>query len=208
MSEQLFSRSSEPDEAYSYPLLEGRDVAEFREGPPRLFLNPDPELLRRAGCRLRQKSDFSRASFVVRQTAQVPIAALHSGLPFRNTLLAGFEHPDYRPELVVGLLNSALYRALHLAARRDARQAVFPQVKIGHLRALPRPPPDDVLFQKVEELSRRMTRDGSSPDLRQKLDGLVFDSFSVPDHHRNKVIDFLAKRVPKLYSWSRGGSNP
>src|SRR6185295_19929622 len=79
VSERLFHRGNEPHASFSYPLLEGRDVAEFREGAPRLFLNPDPELLKLAGCRLKDPAEFRRASFVVRQTAAMPIAALHSG---------------------------------------------------------------------------------------------------------------------------------
>ena len=139
-TQSLLLRSADPDETHDYPLLEGRDVAEFRQGVPRLFLCADPEALRRARCRVRALADYRSVSFVIRQTAAVPIAALHGGMPFRNTLLAGFDHADYPAQLMVGLLNSALYRALHLTARRDARQAAFPQVKIGHLRALPRPP--------------------------------------------------------------------
>jgi hypothetical protein len=36
--------------------------------------------------------------------------------------------------------------------------------------------------------------------LRRELDALVFDLFAVPDHHRAKVLHFLAKRTPKLYA--------
>ena len=197
-SESLLLRSSDPDDIHDYPLLEGRDVGEFRQGQPRLFLCADPEALRRARCRVRARADYCAVSFVVRQTAAVPIAALHGGMPFRNTLLAGFDHADYPAQLLVGLLNSALYRALHLTARRDARQAAFPQVKIGHLRALPRPPHDRPQLERVSALARTATSDGMSSALRAELDHAVFDLFSVPDDHRDQVLALLAARAPKL----------
>jgi hypothetical protein len=197
-SQSLLLRSSDPDDTHDYPLLEGRDVAEFRQGMPRLFLCADPEALRRARCRVRAIAEYRSVSFVVRQTAAVPIAALHGGMPFRNTLLAGFDHAEYSAQLMVGLLNSALYRALHLTARRDARQAVFPQVKIGHLRALPRPPRDHARFERVSALARRATSDGMSPALRAELDSAVFDLFAVPEDHQNQVLGLLTARAPKL----------
>jgi hypothetical protein len=197
-SQSLLLRSTDPDDTHDYPLLEGRDVAEFRQGMPRLFLCADPEALRRARCRVRALADYRSVSFVVRQTAAVPIAALHGGMPFRNTLLAGFDHAEYSAELMVGLLNSALYRALHLTARRDARQAAFPQVKIGHLRALPRPPRDHSQFERVSALAQRATSDGMSPTLRAELDSAVFDLFAVPEDHQNQVLGLLAARAPKL----------
>ena len=142
VTQHLLRRSPNPDARYHYPLLEGRDVREFFEGEPRLFLSPDLAALAKARCRLRDREDYQRVHFVIRQTARYPIAALHQGLPFRNSLLAGFAVDGLPADLVVGLLNSSLYRALHLALRRDARQATFPQVKVGHLRALPEPPRD------------------------------------------------------------------
>ena len=125
-TQTLLFRAAAPNDTHRYPLLEGRDVGEFREGEPRLFLRADPELLRRARVRLRPESDYGRVRFVMRQTAAILIAALHRGLPFRNTLLAGFENAELPPAFVVGLLNSALYRALHLAARRGATRGKRP----------------------------------------------------------------------------------
>jgi hypothetical protein len=197
-TETLLLRSAAPDAVHDYPLLEGRDVAEFRQGEPRLYLCADPSRLREARCRVRPRGDYQRVRFVVRQTAAVTIAALHRGLPFRNTLLAGFDHEDYSPELLVGLLNSALYRALHLTAVRDARQAVFPQVKIGHLRALPRPPADRAGRERVSVLALAATREGVSPALRAELDRAVFELFAVPEDHRARVLALLAARAPKL----------
>ena len=198
VSKELFLRAPEPDRWHGYPLLEGRDVAEFAEGPPRLFLKLDADVLRAARCRVRAREDYEAVRFVVRQTASYPIAACHSGLPFRNTLLAGFEEDGLDSALMVGLLNSALYRALHLAQTRDARQAAFPQVKIKHLRALPLPPRDPASRAAVRAVSDRATREGMLPELRGVLDEAVFDLFAVPADHRRRVLGFLAVRAPKL----------
>jgi hypothetical protein len=198
VSERLLRRADAPDAVHTYPLLEGRVVSEFLVGRPALFLRPDAELLKRERCRLRPLEDYRRARFVVRQTAKIPIAALHaSGLPFRNTLLAGFFSEQWPPDFLVGLLNSSLYRAFHVARQRDARQAAFPQVKIGHLRALPRPPvaADQV---RVRELVARATQVGSSLELRRSLDEAVFDLFGLQAADRESICAFVRERVPEL----------
>ncbi len=197
-SRELMLRAPAPDRRHRYPLLEGRNVSEFSEGEPRLYLCAEPDELARARCRVRRREDYLDVRFVVRQTADVPIAAMHSGLPFRNSLLAGLEVDGLGAELVVALLNSALYRAIHLSTRRDARQAVFPQVKLAHLRALPRPPPGAELHRRLEEITRKATRGGVSPALRRELDDTVFDLFAVPADHRREVCTFLAFRSKRL----------
>ncbi len=191
----LLLKASLPDARHVYPLLQGRDVREFTEGEPRLFLAPDREALARARCRLRDRDDYGRVRFVIRQTARYPIAALHRGLPFRNSLLAGFELEGLPPALMVGLLNSSLYRALHLAARRDARQAVFPQVKIAHLRALPRPPADSALHAQIADLTTELTRLGVETARLERLDAAVFRLFSVSSSAATEVMQFLRARA-------------
>lgn len=185
-----------PDDQHTYPLLEGRDIDEFRVGQPRKFLDPDERRLQAAKCRVRPVSDYQRVKFVVRQTATHPIAALHSGLPFRNSLLAGFECDGLPAELLVGLLNSALYRAYHVANQRDARQAAFPQVKVNHLRALPQPPADGYLFGRIASLAKRATGNGLTPELRSQLDSDVFELFGVLAEDRRLILAFLAERLP------------
>ncbi len=194
VTQTLLRRAAAPDARYDYPLLEGRDVREFSEGEPRLFLAADPKALAAARCRVKDKNDYKRVQLVIRQTARYPIAALHRGLPFRNSLLAGFAAEGLAPALVVGLLNSSLYRALHLALRRDARQATFPQVKIAHLRALPRPPQDSRGFQLIAELTAELTRQGVESGLVARLDAAVFSLFSVESSAVEEIIAFLAAR--------------
>jgi hypothetical protein len=194
VSKQLLRRSPDPDPIHHYPLLEGRDVREFSQGEPRLFLAPDAEALAKARCRLRSRDDYQRVHFVIRQTARYPIAALHRGLPFRNSLLAGFAVDGLPADLVVGLLNSSLYRALHLALRRDARQATFPQVKIGHLRALPEPPSDPGRRAEISEISATLTRSGLELALAERLDAAVFALFALKSSAIDEILAFLAAR--------------
>jgi hypothetical protein len=200
VSKRLFLRAGAPDAKHTYPLLEGRNVQEFRQDPPRLFLHPDADVLSESRCRLRPRDEYSRARFVVRQTAAWPIAALHNGLPFRNSLLAGFADAVFSPEAVVALLNSALYRALHLAAQRDARQAAFPQVKVRHLRSMPAPDPSHSEFAVLAPMTRALTTGGVDAAGRRRLDQAVFALFDVGADDCQAVMRFLAERVPKLYA--------
>ena len=194
VTQNLLLRACEPDARHDYPLLEGRDVREFSEGEPRLFLAPDPAMLAAARCRVRDRDDYQRVRFVIRQTARYPIAALHRGLPFRNSLLAGFAVDDLPAGLVVGLLNSSLYRALHLALRRDARQAAFPQVKIAHLRALPRPPANPDRHEEIARLTAELTREGVRSDAALRLDAAVFSLFSLESSAAREILEFLSAR--------------
>ncbi len=198
VSKTLFLRAPEPDSRHEYPLLEGKNVSEFVEGPPKLFLAVDREALRQARCRVRPQNEYQNVDFVVRQTAVYPIAAEHQGFPFRNTLLAGLAVDGLTAPLVVGLLNSALYRAMHVAATRDARQAAFPQVKLKHLRALPRPPSDPAARRRIEKIATRAKQKGLGSEQRLELDDVVFDLFRVPPDHRLAVTSFLGGRVPRL----------
>ncbi|HYQ03478.1 MAG TPA: N-6 DNA methylase [Polyangiaceae bacterium] len=199
VTQNLLLRAPSPDAIHHYPLLEGRDVHEFAQREPQLFLAPDRAALSKARCRLRDSNEYRRVSFVVRQTARYPIAARHTGLPFRNSLLAGFEVEGLPPDLVVGLLNSSLYRALHLALRRDARQATFPQVKIAHLRALPEPPLDLNGRALIAGLSAELTRDGVDRARVQLLDAAVFALFSFDSQAAREVLEFLgARAAPSL----------
>jgi methylase of polypeptide subunit release factors len=196
ITQQLLFRGPTPPAEFSYALLEGRNVAEFELGTPRLFLKPDQALLARHRCRLRDAAEYRRVKLVVRQTAAITIAAAHDGTPFRNSLLAGFELPDFPFELTLGLLNSTLYRALHLAARRDARQGAFPQVKIGHLRALPAPPQGSAL-ESISAIARQATSQGLTAELRRSLDAAVFEQFAIEAAEAEEIARFVKERSPR-----------
>ncbi len=195
VTRQLLYRGATPPAEFSYALLEGRNIAEFALAAPRLFLKPDRAFLAAQRCRLRDAADYGRVKLVIRQTAAITIAAAHDGKPFRNSLLAGFELADFPFALTLGLLNSTLYRALHLAGRRDARQSAFPQVKIAHLRSLPAPP-TFVLRSRIIELSLEATRAGLTADLRHELDAAVFAAFGISDAERREIASFVRRLSP------------
>jgi SAM-dependent methyltransferase len=197
VTKTMLLRNAAPNPPFTLPLLEGRDVREFRVGAPRLFLNPDRELLRDARCKLRAVDDYRGVDFVVRQTAMYPIAALHSGLSFRNSLIAGFASEPFSAQVIVGLLNSILLRALHLAKVRDARQKTFPQVKVSHLRSLPAPPLHE---EKAKMLGRWVQQTSGQPlttEQRTQLDRMVFDWYNVSADEAATVARFYLERSGK-----------
>jgi hypothetical protein len=196
VTRQLLYRGTAPPAEFNYALLEGRNVAEFSLSAPRLFLKPDRAFLAAHRCRLRDPAEYGRVKVVIRQTAAITIAAAHDGTPFRNSLLAGFELPDFPSALTLGLLNSTLYRALHLAGRRDARQGAFPQVKIAHLRSLPAPPVS-VHRSRIVELSLEATRTGLTTELRVALDAAVFAAFGISEEESQEIDSFVAGLSPR-----------
>lgn len=204
VAETLFHRGDAPKEPFSVPLLEGRNVGEFVEREARLFLWPDEKTLTATNCRLKSVESYRSVSAVVRQTAAFTIAARHDGRGFRNSLIGAFETPEVSVDLLVGLLNSALYRALHIARQRDARQAAFPQVKVAHLRRLPMPPNDADLRERVARLSRAASAAGGlNAEMRMELDGAVLELFSVRAHDGDEIRRFLAERAPAAVRSSR-----
>jgi SAM-dependent methyltransferase len=148
------------------PVREGRDVSAFTLATPRLWA--PLELAERSVSALRG------VSFLVRQTARFPIAARTDGAWFRNSLLAGLEHPDWPARLVVPLLNASFVRWLHHARHMDARQPVLPQVKLSHLRTIPAPP---LLTPRLRDaLMAREWTDAAAVPL---LDRLVHEAYGL-----------------------------
>lgn len=204
VASRLFLRADEPAAPFVVPLLEGKNVSEFSERAPRLFLHPDPELLSATRCRLKAAEIYQGVDVVVRQTAAFTIAARHQGLAFRNSLLGAFASEPVDADLLVGLLNSALFRALHVSRQRDARQAAFPQVKVGHLRNLPRPPVHASLHEKIRAISRAATNQGGLDEgERKELDDAVFRLFSVSNSGKSEICSFLLERAPAALRPSR-----
>lgn len=141
------SAGDAPHGRFTTPVREGADIREFCLGRPKLWADWSA-----LGRQARAKEEYELVRFVVRQTASFPIAALYDGLPFRNSLLAGFGSEQWEPASLVALLNSSLVRWHHYMRHRDARQPVLPQVKVGHLRAIPQP------LNATEEQKRALAR--------------------------------------------------
>ncbi len=185
-----------PSDRHSLPLREGKDVTAYRVGPPRRWIDPDPEAHRAARTRMRPEAHWRAVDFVVRQTASAPIAALHDDPgPFRNSLLGGFAVDGLDPALVVACLNSAPLRALHLASRRDGRQAAFPQVKVAHLRALPAPPDDPGARAAITEMVRSLTITGPTPEGVAEVEAQVCALYGVTAEERQALSRFIAERT-------------
>jgi hypothetical protein len=165
------------------------------------------------GSRMRSAAEFSGVRAVVRQTARYPIAALSDGQAFRNSLLAIFETAAWPAPALVLLLNSALVRWLHYVRFRDARQPILPQLKIGHLRAIPAPPlggpgplsPAECLL--ALQLPVSSPPSGSSPRAgepravdespRSALDQCVFELYGLDARERELVSAWHAAEGPQ-----------
>lgn len=175
---QHFLESSAPHGRFTTPIREGTDVREHALAPPRFHV--DRVAL---GDRLRADAEFAAVDVLIRQTARYPIAARSDGLPFRNSLLAGFANDAWPADALVAWLNSALVRWLHYQRFRDARQPVMPQVKIAHLRALPAPP-----HGSIAPLARLP---------RAAIDAYVAELYALSDEERRAVETWHAAMRPR-----------
>lgn len=154
-----------PEDMFTLPIREGSDVTEYRLHPPRR--HADPSVFSHQAI---ARDRFRSVGVVIRQTARFPIAAAHDGEVFRNSLLAGFPSEPWSLELLLGLLNSWTLRWYHFMQFREARQPVLPQVKISHLRNLPRPP--DLSSSEraaIEATVTNWVRKNEAPDAEQRM---------------------------------------
>ncbi len=171
-------------------LREGKDVGEFRLGPPKLWARAAD-----VAGRLRGADEFRAVSAVVRQTARYPIAAVSDGIAFRNTLLAVFARAPWTAHALVALLNSSLVRWHHHARFRDAREGM-PQVKVGHLRAVPAPP--EGAAARLAEVGARLSarNEGVTDDERRALDEVTFELYGLDEGEREAVRRW-ARAMPR-----------
>src|SRR5262249_27874441 len=155
----------------------------FQRASPSLFADPTW-----FGARLRPAAEWGEVRVLIRQTARVPLAVLSDGVAFRNSILAGFADDTFTAEFVVAYLNSTPIRWLHYMRPRDARQGM-PQMKIGHLRAIPAPPQMQLVSSLAaigEELSPR--NDGVREFEQAAIDDLVADMFRFTAAEKARVM--------------------
>ncbi|APR87106.1 Type II restriction enzyme, methylase subunit [Minicystis rosea] len=172
------------------PIREGGDVRAFQALPPRLHLDP-----RDLTGRLRAPDSWREVRVLVRQTARFPIAARADGIAFRNSVLACFAAGPYGEDALLAYLNAGPIRWLHFMRHRDARQGM-PQVKVAHLRSIPRLPEDAprhlaALADLGATLGRR--NDGITPDEQRALDDLVAAAFALTNDERALVTAWAAQ---------------
>ena len=154
------------------PVRVGRDLTAYQLREPGTWLRTDLERSSPRSFRIPALPQMCAFPILLRQTADRPIAALHSEPTyFRNSLLACRGTPDLDPALIVAVLNSPLISLWHRRAHRDARQRNFPQVKVGHLATLPFP----------------FTRRSAAPDLHDELAQRVRDVDSATDSFAAQV---------------------
>jgi hypothetical protein len=189
-----FLLSSAATGRFCTAIREGTDVREFELCAPRWHV--DRAAL---GTRLRTADEFRRVTVLVRQTARYPIAALSDGTAFRNSLLAVFATAEWPATLLVALLNSALIRWLHYMRFRDARQPILPQLKIGHLRSIPAPPPAaSGGVARLAELGQRSSAElALGGSARRQLDELVFESYELSAAERELVSRWHVENAPR-----------
>lgn len=181
-----FDLSSEPTARHTVPLRSGSDVFPFSLREPSFHADPI-----RLGGRMRTPEAWREVRFFVRQTARFPMAALSDGLAFRNSLLAGFEDDEHPATFLIAYLNSSPIRFLHYVRHRDARQGM-PQVKVGHLRAIPAPPTRDLVASLAEVGERLSERNrGIDEDAQRRIDELVADAFDLNRDEREKIASWV-----------------
>lgn len=182
-----------PEDPFTVAIREGTDIAEFERHAPRTFLNP-----RGLVGRFRALEDFQKVEILIRQTARYPIAALSDGVPFRNSILAGFSNAEWPATALVAYLNSSAVRWYHYTRYRDARQGM-PQLKIGHLRAVPTLDDAGARAQLREIGTRFGERNcGVSESEREELDGIVFAALGLSEAERELVLRFFRANPPPV----------
>ncbi|WP_437997876.1 N-6 DNA methylase [Sorangium sp. So ce185] len=174
-------RADVPVPPYTCPIREGTDVGELIARAPRHHVD-------RAGVkgRFRKDEDWKAVRLLIRQTARYPIVALSDGLPFRNSILAGFCDATWSEFALLCYLNSSPVRWWHYTRHRDAREGM-PQVKIAHLRAIPAPPPARAdLIGALDALGRELgpANAGLPAEARRHLDGVVASMLEMTEEER------------------------
>ncbi|MBI3627690.1 MAG: N-6 DNA methylase [Candidatus Sungbacteria bacterium] len=121
------------------PVLEGKNISRYFCEKPEKCLLINYKVKEGEYFTIRPKDRYKKATFVVRQTASLPIVGPKRFTDyFRNSLLALYPPQDKREiEYLVGILNSKLMRFIYQNTVQESGQKAFPQVKIKSLRELP-----------------------------------------------------------------------
>ena len=182
------SRAGGPVHEGQVELRAGSDVAPFQRKAASYRCDPAA-----FEGRFRAEEEWRGVRVLVRQTARFPMACLSDGLPFRNSVLAGFETEGLPAELLAAFLNTAPVRWFHYMRHRDARQGM-PQLKISHLRALPLPAEDGARRAALLDLGVTLSarNDGARPEEQRALDRLAADLLGLDEEERALVAAWAA----------------
>jgi hypothetical protein len=181
--------AARPEPPFVVPIREGGDLRAFRALPPRFHLDPTG-----LTGKLRPAEEWREVRVLVRQTARFPIAARADGVAFRNSILAGFAAEGFDADVLVAWLNAAPIRWLHYMRHRDARQGM-PQVKIAHLRSIPRVP--DQHLDRLRAIGARLgaRNEGVTIEEQRALDDATADALDLNEAER-AIVAAWAVRNP------------
>jgi hypothetical protein len=184
-----FIKASAPRDLCDSPLYEGTSVREFELLPPTAFADARrlPEISR--------ADKWSPVDVFIRQTAKYPIASRSARLAFRNSILAGFAKAPYTAGFLLAYLNSTPIRWYHFHSQRDAQQGM-PQVKVGHLRALPAPL--DAAIAALHEIGDVLagSNRGITEAERAQLDSVAASALGIEGAERELVLDWGRANPP------------
>ncbi len=185
-----FIKAGAPAPPHVVPLYEGTSVRELELLPPTAYADGARLPVTHPGPR------WAEVDLFIRQTARFPIASPSARLAFRNSILAGFARGPYTAGALVAYLNATPVRWYHYHRQRDAQQGM-PQVKIGHLRALPAP--GAAVLEPLERLgSELIARNrGITGAERSTLDALVAEALGV-----------RGSALARVLAWGRANPPP
>lgn len=176
-----FAKAAAPRGRYTTPLYEGTSVREFELLAPTAFADASelPETVR--------ADKWSTVDVFIRQTAKYPIASRSARQAFRNSVLAGFARAPFTAGFLLAYLNATPIRWYHFHGQRDAQQGM-PQVKVGHLRAIPAP--DDYAVEALSRLGERFGQSnrGISEAERSELDRIVAGALGINEAALEMVL--------------------
>lgn len=179
-------------------VREGRCLTAFRLAPPAAGLVTTLERTPERHFRIAPREHYAAFLVLLRQTADRPIAAVHrEPTYFRNSLLGMRRVPGLAPECAAALLNGPVAAAWHRARFRDARQARFPQVKVGHLATQPFPlvrrDDDPELHDRLARTAERLASRPGTDALRDaELVRLVLGAFGLEGLLAERVLALAA----------------
>ena len=179
--------AAHPEPPFIVPIREGGDVRAFRALPPRLHLDPA-----RLTGKLRAAEGWREVAVLIRQTARFPIAARADGVAFRNSILACFTVDPFSADALLAWLNAAPIRWLHFMRHRDARQGM-PQVKIAHLRTIPRIPCEHIAAFARLGAAHGARNEGITPEEQRALDDAAASALALTSAERVRVATWAAE---------------
>ncbi len=126
-----------PAQKLSIPILQGSDIDMYTIPHAHAHLNLHYTPTPGDYYTIRDCGIYAKTKLLIRQTAKYPIATLHTGAYYRNSLVAFFGTTHVSDYYILTLLNATLIRTFYRDKFVESGQQTFPQVKVSSLRQLP-----------------------------------------------------------------------